>query len=167
MPTISDNTTTNILIDILGVDRISALIQRLELSATTLERKLMDAPAGAQGRDNWTSPEDMRRLFQLLKAPPAYLATAAATLTVIKGQEINHKLPHDLPTGTVVAHRTGELDDTEHDAGIIYRGTAAAIAVVMATDLAHSSQGVALCQRVGAWVYTQMAVPSETRLIGV
>ncbi len=157
MLTLSDNTATNILIDILGLDKINSLIQRLGLSATTLERKLMDTVARVQGRDNWTRPEDMLRLFQLLKAPPAHLASAAAaTLTVLKNQAINHKLPKDLPADTVVAHKTGELDDTEHDAGIIFRQGASAIAVVMTTGLADASQGVALCRRVGAWVYAQM-----------
>ncbi|MDJ0783816.1 MAG: serine hydrolase [Desulfosarcinaceae bacterium] len=158
MLTHSDNTAANLLIERLGFHRINLLIQALDLRATRLERKLMDRAARAAGRDNWTSPADMLTLFQRLRHPPAALAAVAAkTLATLERQTLTHKLPHHLPTGTVVAHKTGELDDSEHDAGIIYRGGAAAIAVVLTTHLSEPSQGVALCRRVGVWTYDRMA----------
>ena len=39
---------------------------------------------------------------------------------LLKAQKLNDKLPKYLPNGTVVAHKTGEIDFLTHDAGIIY-----------------------------------------------
>lgn len=41
-------------------------------------------------------------------------------LDLLKMQKLNNKLTKNLPQGTVVAHKTGEMDFLSHDAGIIY-----------------------------------------------
>lgn len=41
-------------------------------------------------------------------------------LDLLKAQEVNNRLPTGLPDGTVIAHKTGDLDGYMHDAGIIY-----------------------------------------------
>lgn len=39
---------------------------------------------------------------------------------LLKAQQINDRLPSGLPEGTVIAHKTGELDGYLHDAGIVF-----------------------------------------------
>ncbi len=39
---------------------------------------------------------------------------------LLKDQRVNNRLPVGLPTGTVIAHKTGDLDGFVHDAGIVY-----------------------------------------------
>jgi Beta-lactamase enzyme family len=41
-------------------------------------------------------------------------------LTLLEAQQENDRLPAKLPSGTVVAHKTGELDGVRNDAGIIH-----------------------------------------------
>jgi beta-lactamase class A len=41
-------------------------------------------------------------------------------LDLLKGQQLNDKLPKYLPKGTVIAHKTGEIDYLSHDGGIVY-----------------------------------------------
>lgn len=41
-------------------------------------------------------------------------------LDLLKMQKLNDKLPKYLPPGSVVAHKTGEIDFLTHDAGIVY-----------------------------------------------
>ena len=41
-------------------------------------------------------------------------------LTLLKAQQINHKIPKYLPDTVMIAHKTGELDEFSHDAGIVY-----------------------------------------------
>jgi beta-lactamase class A len=41
-------------------------------------------------------------------------------ISLLKRQKLNHKIPRDLPLGIVAAHKTGELDEFSHDAGIVY-----------------------------------------------
>lgn len=41
-------------------------------------------------------------------------------LDLLKAQKINNRIPASLPSGTTVAHKTGDLDGFVHDAGIVY-----------------------------------------------
>lgn len=41
-------------------------------------------------------------------------------LDLLKAQKINNRIPAALPAGTVIAHKTGDLDGFVHDAGIVY-----------------------------------------------
>ena len=50
---------------------------------------------------------------------------------MLKDQRLNRKLPADLPSNTVIAHKTGELGMFSHDAGIIYTPKGDYIIVVL------------------------------------
>jgi len=52
-------------------------------------------------------------------------------LDLLKAQTLNDKLPRYLPEGTVVAHKTGEIDYLSHDGGIVYAPTGDYIIVVL------------------------------------
>jgi beta-lactamase class A len=41
-------------------------------------------------------------------------------ISLLKRQALNEKIPKYLPKSVQIAHKTGELDDYSHDAGIIY-----------------------------------------------
>ncbi len=43
-----------------------------------------------------------------------------AFLDLLKAQKVNNRLPQGLPVGTVIAHKTGDLDGVVHDGGIVY-----------------------------------------------
>ena len=58
----SDNTCTNMLIDLLGFDAVNEEIQRQGMEHTQLRRKMMDFEAARQGKENVTSPGDMGRV---------------------------------------------------------------------------------------------------------
>lgn len=63
MITVSDNTATNMIIDLLGMDHINAYIQREGYTDTILRRKMMDTQAVAEGRENYTSVRDLGHFF--------------------------------------------------------------------------------------------------------
>lgn len=46
--------------------------------------------------------------------------STARMINLLKKQQLNDKLPRYLPKGTVIVHKTGELDYFSHDAGIVY-----------------------------------------------
>lgn len=41
-------------------------------------------------------------------------------LDLLKKQQVNNKIPKDLPEKIITAHKTGELDKFSHDAGIVF-----------------------------------------------
>lgn len=63
---ISDNTATNVLIDLLGFDSINNMALKLGLKETRLRRKMMDFEAAKLGRQNTTTTMDMAILMELL-----------------------------------------------------------------------------------------------------
>lgn len=120
MITVSDNTATNMLIDLVGMKNVNSLSQDLRLSHTHLGRKMMDFRSRSAGAHNLTSAADMVTLLaaiwrgRVLSAHSRRLA-----LGILERQRFNTNIPAALPPGNRVAHKTGELEDMEHDAGIV------------------------------------------------
>lgn len=56
---------------------------------------------------------------------------ATLMLQLLKTQRLNAKIPKYLPKDIVVAHKTGELDEYTHDAGIVYAPNGEYIIVVL------------------------------------
>lgn len=120
MITESDNTATNILIDLLGMASVNRLVKRFGCPDTLLARRMMDFTARAAGIDNFTSPADMNCLLGRILARQCISPDSdAAMLAILLRQTDKCKLPLYLPSDIGVANKTGELDGVEHDAGII------------------------------------------------
>ncbi len=68
-----------------------------------------------------TSAEDVATLLSRLYNGTLISGNASAKfLALLKDQRVNNRLPQGLPAGTVIAHKTGDLDNMVHDAGIVY-----------------------------------------------
>jgi len=168
MVVLSDNTATNLLIDRLGMDAVNLTAQALGLSATVLQRKMMDFAARAAGRDNFTSAADTARLLTFLVLPSLgpglnspdaganRLISAAACrslMDILEKQQFNHKLPALLP-GVRCAHKTGELPGLEHDAGVIYLPDGRPLVVAVFTwELRSNAEGVRTIAEVAGAAY--------------
>ena len=117
----SDNTATNLLIEKLSMPRINNMIARLGCNDTVLRRKMMDFEAAKAGRENITTSSDMVEVLSMLYRHNCLGSEQdEVMLGIMKRQEDKVKLPVLLPPGVVIAHKTGELDGAEHDAGIVY-----------------------------------------------
>ena len=68
MIVLSDNTATNVLIGLLGAECINAAACSVGTKNTVLERKMLDWDAVSAGRNNYTSAEDLLRVFRALYA---------------------------------------------------------------------------------------------------
>ena len=115
----SDNTATNAMISLLGFDHVNDYCQTMGLTQTSLQRKMLDFEAVAQGRNNYTSAMDLYRLFSKLYhgeiLNPALRETALDFLSRCRHTDA---LQRYLPDPVVVAHKPGGLDHLNHDAGI-------------------------------------------------
>lgn len=61
-------------------------------------------------------------------------------IDILKKQTLNEKLPKYLPQGTLIAHKTGEIDYLSHDGGIVFSKKGDYVIVVMTE--ADSPSGV-------------------------
>lgn len=131
MITISDNYSAYLL---------SANVRFSTISQFLTTNNLMHSKIGTQAITNTI---DMVSFFQ--KLYNKQLVSAAASnqmLESLKKQALNDRIPRYLPEGIDVAHKTGELDGTKHDAGIVYSPKGDYIIVLMSNtnDPAHATQ---------------------------
>lgn len=122
---LSDNTATNLLIDLLGQDKICRMIADLGLKNTQLNRKLFRPDLAAKGIQNYVSAGDMARLLRsLLDGQIVSPQASAEMLTILGNQRLNGKIPFYLHSeGIKCAHKTGEDSGITHDVGIIFADT--------------------------------------------
>lgn len=121
---LSDNSATNFLIDILGIEAINANIRSMGYDKTILQRKMYDWESARNGRQNYIAPEEVGDFLQRMYEGRIVSPEASADMIrIMKDQQINHKIPfflENLPEPVEVAHKTGEDDGITNDAGIVY-----------------------------------------------
>jgi len=109
MINISDNDCGRALGDILGWGGQNQALRQEGYSETD-----MSTP-------QQTSAGDVARLFNRLYDRTLVSPSAEDEfLGLLKDQQVNNRLPQGLPSGAVIAHKTGDLDGVVHDAGIVY-----------------------------------------------
>ena len=129
MITVSDNDAANALVNMLGygddatgMDVVNSFCQAHGYTSTSMGRLLLqDNTYG----DNYTSVSDcghfLKEIYQgNAGTADTTLSHTDAMYSLLKMQERRNKIPANLPEGVKVANKTGELDDVENDAGIIY-----------------------------------------------
>ena len=128
----SDNIATNLIINRLGMGNINAYIAKNGYTKTKLQRLMMDFTAQRQGRENYTSVQDLGKIFTLLYKHQCINGPMDDKMIgILKDQTDNDKLPKGVPGGTVIAHKTGELVGVYNDGGIIYSHKGDYVVVVM------------------------------------
>ena len=66
MVLVSDNTATNILIDLVGIENVNRTLQLLGFERTRLRRRMIDQAASARGDENTSTPAEAARIMELL-----------------------------------------------------------------------------------------------------
>lgn len=119
---LSDNTATNLMIGMLGIENINMTIDDLGLTGTRLNRMLFRPELSRQGIQNYVSAVDMGKLLQgMLLGEIVSLEASARMLEILGNQRLNGKLPFHLHSRDIgCAHKTGEDDGITHDVGVIF-----------------------------------------------
>ena len=159
---LSDNTATNMLINLVGINSINKTMTDLGLKATVLRRYMMDFDAALAGNENDTSAADLAFLFAAIhdssELPSDY---STLMIDILKRQQVQDKLPFYLPEGTPIAHKTGTLPGVEHDGGILFLPNGPYIICILTADLTVNFQGIQLVSIIGKVIYEHFN-PSET-----
>lgn len=176
---VSDNTATNILHDILKKDNVNKSLQQLGLNNTKFARKLMISdPSGSY---SYTTARDTATLLnEFLECKYLNKEYAKIGLDILHNQQYNDRIPFDLvlcsecgniieqnnicpncgtktwdedPKEVPFAHKTGEINGTKHDAGILNVRGKNIIVVCLTDKLKNNDEASIMHRELGKAVY--------------
>lgn len=133
MITKSDNYAGLLLASKINLSTITVFLKKYGFNASKV---------GTDGSAPVTSAFDIALFYKYLNEGKfANSDNTNAMIALLKKQVLNEKIPKQLPINAIVAHKTGELDLSSHDAGIIFAPKVTYIIVVLskseAPDLAN------------------------------
>ncbi|MHB8145691.1 MAG: serine hydrolase [Vulcanimicrobiaceae bacterium] len=150
---ISDNTAANMLIRLVGRQRINRTMVALGLRHTRLMNYVRT--------DSWSvrqqlrsSPSDMVRLLELMaKHRLVDSWSSGEMISILEQDEYNTLLPEPLPDDVPIAHKTGSFFDTLDDVGIVYASEAPYVIAVYTTGLPSRTVGRTFFHRLSSDAY--------------
>jgi beta-lactamase class A len=133
----SSNFATNLMIDRLGARTVDSTAHALGARHMTVLRGVEDGKAFAAGLNNMTTARDLGVLLTgIERGTVASRASCEAMKKVLLEQEFSTEIPAGLPPGVRVAHKTGWITGTRHDAAIVYPpGRAPYVLVVLTRNI--------------------------------
>lgn len=128
MIVLSDNTATNLVLDVIGTEAVNARMDRLGLTQTRLLRKLGGGGVTKSGRDpantpfglGVTTPREMVTLLEKIESGEVVSRAASAEMIKILKREQFHEGMGRALQGVEMATKVGALDQLRSDVGIIY-----------------------------------------------
>lgn len=171
MIVLSDNTATNEIMDMIGIERMNAFCRQRGYETITLMRKMMDFDAIAQGRNNYMSAGEAGRLLvEIAKGEFVSPEISQTIIQIMEHQQCRNKLPALVPAvpcyapeqdkktlkpdTLLVANKTGDLVGIQHDVGVFTLPDGRRYVISIFTgDLQEDAEGIALIARISQLVY--------------
>lgn len=153
MVMLSDNTATNVLIDLLGMTNVTARMRSLGLAGTKLRRHMIDLAAAQRGDENVSTPAEIVRLLQILHKGEGLTPAARDAAIALLEKPKESRLRRGLPAGVDTADKPGELEDVRVDAGIVFAKNRPYILCVMTTYLQNEREGERAIEEISRTAY--------------
>lgn len=166
MIVISDNTASNILLDLLGIERVNHTMQELGFRGITLRRKFMTLPQRVPAANSVT-PQDITGLLEKIARGQVVSRRACEEMVkIMKEQQYNDLIPaliqvsDDKEESLVgqmqkveIAHKTGSVSGVRHDAAIVYTGSADYVVTILTSDLPDIHRGEDVIRKISLEIY--------------
>ncbi|HHW15581.1 MAG TPA: serine hydrolase [Firmicutes bacterium] len=150
MIAVSDNAATNHVLDLIGFEPVNAFCGEFGLTDTVLRRRMMDAAARAEGRENLTTAADLHRLLrEILRPRRLSPSVAAQARALLAAQQVKLGWALFLPEERL-AHKTGDLEGVFHDAGLLDpAGPVPLVYTFLSSGVPDSGEAAVVAGRVG------------------
>ena len=141
MVVLSDNSATNLLIDIVGMTNVTRRMSELGLKSLLLRRKMIDLAAAERGDENVGTASDLARLLAMFyRAEGLTRASCDAVIAILRKSKPS-AMRDGVPAAVPVANKTGTLDGVEADAGIVYLTGRPYVFVALTTFVRSNENG--------------------------
>lgn len=115
----SDNTATNKIIALVGMDSVNQLMAQLGLRSTRLRRIMMDSAAAKRNDENTSTPLEMARLFEFIYRERLISRNASRRMIeMLKLVQADFRAA--LPRGIISASKPGAVPGVRTEAGIVF-----------------------------------------------
>ena len=149
------NGAANSLINACSMDKINEFIEENGYNETKLNRRMLEW----NGTENYTSTRDCGRLLEeVLNGKYVSEKASERILTDLRDQQKRSKIPAGVPSGIETGNKTGELDNVDNDAAIIWSPNATYILVIMSSD---TTGRIAEIQKLSSMVYKSINEESQ------
>lgn len=124
----SDNTATNLVLDQIGIKSVNDTTKEFGLPESRINAKVFKGSTTSVDPERTkkyslgsTTANDCVKLLEMIHTEKAASAESCkAMLTHLKACDDKSQLVRSLPSGTVVAHKSGMTNKVRTDAGILY-----------------------------------------------
>ncbi len=151
----SSNFATNTLLALLDAKTVNATAHRLGARNMKVLRGVEDGKAFSAGLNNTTTARDLGLLLTgIERGTAASKRSCAAMKAVLLRQVFNTEIPAGLPAGVQVAHKTGWITGTLHDAAIVLpKNRPPYVLVVLTRNIAKEKDAQAMIADISRQVY--------------
>ncbi|MED4907495.1 class A beta-lactamase-related serine hydrolase [Brevibacillus centrosporus] len=128
----SDNTATNILIDLVGTESIRAAMQKTGMTNSQFYNKLMVVPAELEGYNELTAADMGSHFRYLATGKVISYDSCLKMMAILKQQQHRDRIPFHFPDpdGDVIgmlpkwelANKIGSVTHITHDTGVLFVG---------------------------------------------
>jgi len=144
MMSISDNTATNILIDLAGMDEVNTVMQELGMAQSTLGRKMQGKPAEGKQAENWATPAEYASVVRkMLDGDAASADSCEQMVGILEQQQNTRRISRYLPDepGLHWGSKTGSISGVTNDVGFVMTDAGTVIISVFCEDLPDQHVG--------------------------
>jgi beta-lactamase class A len=164
MVMLSDNTATNVVIDTVGMEHVTARMAGLGLKETKLRRRMIDMEAARRGDENVSTPGELAGLLEVLYRGDGLRKESHDGLLAILQKPKDTPMRRGVPATVRVANKPGTLEGVEVDAGIVYLPGRPYIFAAMTTYLKDNAAGeaaIASASQAAFEYFSRLAKSSE------
>jgi beta-lactamase class A len=168
MITRSSNLATNALIALVGAKRTTAAMRSLGAEKIQVLRGVEDGKAYERGLNNTTTARDLAIIMEAIQENRAASPESCEAMRqILLHQEFNDEIPAGLPTGTPVAHKTGQITAHLHDAAIVYpRDAGPYVLVILTRGIPDEKVARSLMADISRMVYEHVMSEAATTSSG-
>ena len=155
MITKSSNLATNMLIELVGADEVTATMRSLGAKDILVLRGVEDIKAFDKGMNNTTTAYDLMLIMADIATYKAVSSEASAQMEeILLEQHFNKIIPAKLPDDVKVAHKTGSITGVQHDSGIVILANGDKyVLVLLSKNLGNVDQGIEQMALVSRLIY--------------